>query len=179
MFRSLLRGPFPPRLMLVTCCRNEHQSNACLDSLRNTDREFVQYQEISLLPLSPNEAEELAATALQRPGSDSDEMIIRIARESGGTPHFILELSRTVAQDLPNENFDFGDLVLSRFDQLSGDARRVLELISVAAQPILIGTIAAACSSTNTCFSILEKLRSSRFISGSVSYTHLTLPTKA
>ena len=72
VFRSLLRGPFPPRLMLVTCCRNKHQSNACLDSLRNTDREFVQYQEISLLPLSPNEAEELAATALQRTGSDSD-----------------------------------------------------------------------------------------------------------
>lgn len=164
VFGSLLNSS-PPRLLLLACCRAGQQAVPCLEALRNLNHELIDYFEVNLTPLTAAEAEKLAADVLARSGRFDVELAKRIARESEGIPYFIVELSNSVSRDPSAKLNDLDELVWNRCEQLSPEARRILEIISVAAQPIKVSTVMSAGEAHNESHAILTRLRSSGFIS--------------
>ncbi len=149
LLSELLRPPDPPPLLLVGCFRIEGDSDnplwKTLLGLRSSASPELEVLELEVSELLPAEAEKLARALLQteRTSSVSAESI---ARESRGNPFFIDELARHVREgaglgDAVDMSIAGGavaldDVIWARASRLPEDARRLLETVAVAGQPI-------------------------------------------
>jgi len=147
LLSELLRPPDPPVLLLFGCSRSEDVANTqFLRVFRATQDEvnsFLDRRELLLMALNQTEAESLACTLLGRVGPATNAHAAAIARESGGNPFFIYELSRHFQigaewgnSPSPTEGVTLDEVLLSRIRQLSEDSRRLLEVIAVSGRPI-------------------------------------------
>jgi eukaryotic-like serine/threonine-protein kinase len=142
LFRELLRLPDAPRLMLMVSYRSEDRAESVslrsLPGIHEAKEAWV--HPIVLDPLNPEESRELAAELLtDAPGAS---FIDDIAEEATGSPLFLVELARHVADGLDNDASDplgggrLKQILRLRFSLLRERERRILEVVSVAGKPV-------------------------------------------
>jgi len=146
LLADIMRPPDPPALLLIFCSRDQqdHGSwddvsveapirHAALDSLLSALSPRL--TRIELGPLAQPDAIELARQFLR---GATPRMAERVAEEAGGEPLFIAELAihmQTVASQ-DSRPIGLDELLRRRVDQLPDNARELLELVSVAGEPI-------------------------------------------
>jgi tetratricopeptide (TPR) repeat protein len=147
---ELLEPPDAPKLLLVCGYRTgegkaagllaDHQRRATLagDALR--------VREVEVGPLADADARRLAALLLGV--EETAPQLERIAREAHGSPFFVEELvryTRALGEQRPDAaDVSLERLVQARVKQLPEDARRLLEVVAVAGQPVAQGQASRA-----------------------------------
>ena len=145
LIAELLRPPGAPALLMVGCYRTEDSGHSpflqTLSSLM-AGASTASTVQLELRDLAPREARDLAASLLGAAEADPIEGADGIARHSGGNPFFISELARYARsrRELPElaalDAPTLDDLVNVRLSALPEQARRFLELVTVAGQPL-------------------------------------------
>lgn len=142
--RELLRQPDPPPVLFLVAARSEQQAN------HPDVRKFLSCEDegplslaLSRLEIGPLSAEESEALALQRLGGRPDALVHarEIAKESGGMPIFVEELSRHVALQESglqqvSAAVSLEQVIGQRLDGLPVESRAVLEVVALAGRPI-------------------------------------------
>jgi hypothetical protein len=144
LLADLLRPPDAPRMLVVLAYRSDEAEHseclrALLPALRAAAGPALGLPEIAVEALDEQEARELALRELTRGAPPEAEAPLdraaAIARESGGWPFFIRELGRP--HDAPSGAQPSLEAMLwARVSALPDGARRLLEVIAVAGQPI-------------------------------------------
>jgi hypothetical protein len=145
LLSELLRPPDPPSLLLIASYRSEDAASSPLlrrlAALR-TSAGHAEARELVVGELSPRDALRLALARLGPGCREADAEAI--ARESGGSPFFIDELvrhSQEGAEISPGGNAKapetrLDEVIRARVRRLPEEARRLLEVVSVAGQPL-------------------------------------------
>ena len=139
---DMLRPPDPPQLLFVACYRtDEAAQSALVGALLASEGARV---DLPLDRLAPDEIRHLAR--LLASGHALDEQHFKdIERDSSGNPFFIAELVGFLQRESLTSRSTSGtgstrarlDAVLRRrFDRLSDDARRLLEVVALAGTPL-------------------------------------------
>ncbi len=149
LLSELLRPPDPPPLLLVGCFRVEADSDnplwRTLMGLRTAGSPELEVRELVVCELAEQEAEELAETLLETRARSAGASSRSIARESRGNPFFIDELARHIREGAELKEavaspaggpIHLDDVIWARASRLTEDARRLLETVAVAGQPI-------------------------------------------
>jgi eukaryotic-like serine/threonine-protein kinase len=149
---ELLRPPDPPAMLLIACYRSEEAKTSTFlqTLLRETTGTSSEARELVVGELTPLEARNLSL-ALLGEQLDSIARAEAIAYESGGNPFFIDELVRysqagtTVVKhpDTDTQQYEraetqttLDEVIQTRVSLLSEEARRLLEVVAVAGQPL-------------------------------------------
>ncbi len=141
LLAQLMRPPNVPPLLLLLSYRSEDaQRSPLLSSLLAKDGLLAlgtTAHEVSVGPLSEDESRSLAYQLLSSEGADTDAAWT-IARESRGHPYFIHELAHYVKAEGLAEGIALSlDMVIGkRVARLPENARRLMEVVAVAGQPI-------------------------------------------
>jgi len=156
---ELVRAPGPPAVLWVASVRQEETATSPmmrrLTQLRETTHKDVDVTELRLAGLGSNEAQQLASILV----SDDTGRAHAIAAESGGSPFFVHELARASGED-----HALGSLVRRRVARLQGAARRMLEVVAVAAQPLDLDVAARASEVGDELREALGTLRIERLV---------------
>jgi len=139
LLEELLRPPEPPRVLVVVSTRSE-SPNPGLEAV--IGRMGVAVTRLDLEPLTDADARQLVIRLLGDRGAGLAE---RVVREAAGIPFFLGELVRylqTAGDDIGA--LAIGDVVRRRISLLPASARRLLELIAVAGEPLTLRELAAA-----------------------------------
>ncbi|HZO09564.1 MAG TPA: hypothetical protein VFC77_09300, partial [Myxococcota bacterium] len=164
---ELLDGPEPPRLLLVVSYRSEDAGSAVLQPLLALGARGgagIVFREISVGELSAGDARGLARELVgTRPGADED--VERLVGEAGGNPFFLQELARAGAAS----GLRLDDLLRRRVDRLSEPERRLLEVVSVAGEPIERRVAAEAAGLGGKETAVVARLRTGHFLRESVA----------
>lgn len=133
---ELVRPPDGPPLLLVACYRSVVRT---ADTLVRQHLPWVAsslyVREVNVPELSPDDALRLARELM---GSGAD-LAEDVARESGGNPFLLDELARAPdrgAASIRPGSVSLRDLVHARVRRLPESARRLLDVISVAGEPV-------------------------------------------
>jgi hypothetical protein len=149
LIRELLRPPTPPRMLMLLSYRSEDAAAPILAELRSArDHGGAEAREIVVGPLELDEARALAVAQLG-PGEASHVLAAIIAKESCGNPLFVDELVRHVGH---GKDFDrtlggtlrLDDVLYEQVTSLPDDARRLLEIVAIAGQPVARAVAASA-----------------------------------
>ncbi|HEY6878752.1 MAG TPA: AAA family ATPase, partial [Polyangiales bacterium] len=143
LLADALAPPDPPNVFVVGTCRSRHAAPA-LDDLLSLPG--LLSAPIDLAPLTHVEAVELALSALPGNTEDAYEVAERIARESGGSPLWVLELAGGEGERtrvLGADSLDW--LIQQRLAALTPDARKMLELASLTGRPLPREVLVRAC----------------------------------
>ncbi len=143
LLKALLAPPQPPALFLVMTWRSEDAETSpflstFLPALDKLD-ESLHRLDLSVGELTETEAVELATSLLDERGRQAPERIAAIAREAHGNPFFIDELARHTRMYDTGPDSDLsslGDVIFRRVTELDPAARRLLEVLAVAGQPV-------------------------------------------
>jgi serine/threonine protein kinase len=145
----MIREDMPPLLFVATYRREEQRDSALLQALNVAagDAHDGRVREIALEGFDAGEAQELVDAV--RPGSAAEARIERLVGETGGSPLFLAELVRRVADaeaetnasddgpdGEPSGEYTLERLLRERIRGLNEDERRLLEVVAVAGQPI-------------------------------------------
>jgi serine/threonine protein kinase len=183
LLNEILRPPNPPALLLIACYRSEEAETSpllrMLLPMLTTPDSGTYVRELAIRELSPSETRELTLALLGEtsPSSKAEAIIT----ESGGSPFFIDELvqysrvspvSATQFKAGEIEQFgsaESGDITLSkviqmRASQLSGIARRLLEVVAVAGQPLDLQVVKQAAGISTDGHDALAILRSQHLV---------------
>lgn len=152
---SLLQTPTPRKLLVLATLRtDEHTSETeegrYLDQVIATLQQRVDCRHISLGPLSEHEQRELMKRISRLPKFEgiSRHLEAPIWRESAGNPMLLAELARSTSEtptDLDSRaSLRFEDVLWSRFQRLTPEARALMECIVLADEPLPVRVLAAA-----------------------------------
>ncbi|MCX4239288.1 serine/threonine-protein kinase [Paraliomyxa miuraensis] len=157
---ELLRGSGRPPLLLVAGYRDDAgRRGAVLDGLRARARPIAGaliVEDVELGPLADEETRALAL-ALLTGHEDAQPLAERVARESRGLPLLVVELARHVTLTRREGVASAGDelravdalrlesVIQSRVARLPAPARRLLEAVAVAGQPLAQQVVLDAC----------------------------------
>jgi serine/threonine protein kinase len=163
---ELMRPPGAPSMLVIGAYRSDEvEASALLQRLLAAEaakERAADVRHLSVGELSASEAEQLANTLL---GPDAESaQAASIARGSGGSPFFIDELVRfdQAGVERPQEKqADLDEIVRERVRRLPDEARRLLEVVAVAGQPVELAVAgdAAALSSVTKSASLLRDVR--------------------
>ena len=142
-----------PRMLLLLSYRSEYAGNACLREFRRAwESGHIPSSEIDVLPLTPDESRELATELLAGAGVP-DSRIEQIVEEARGSAFFVQELAEFArsgvewqvesrdAKSAAAQGADLDEVLWRRVQQLPEEARVLIEMISVAGQPIRFGDL--------------------------------------
>lgn len=175
LLEALLRPPDAPTLLLIGCYRSEEAGTSPLLRI--------------LLPLwrnAPAALEKRSVVVRELPAEDSRELALAlladhqpattaraetIARESGGNPYFIEELTRYTqgepgppAAESVAADVTLSKVIEARVLQLPPAGRRLLDVVAVAGQPIEADVACRAADLENDGRSVLAVLRSAHLV---------------
>lgn len=147
LLEALLRPPDPPVLLLIGCYRSEEELTSPLLRvvlpLRQNVGPELERRDIEIGELLAEEARELALALLAGDERATTARAEAIARESRGNPYFIEELSRFPQGGAPDPGradvtteVTLNEVIEARVSRLSVAARRLLDVVAVAGQPI-------------------------------------------
>ena len=142
LIEHVMRPPDAPAMLLLTSFREEDRAHSTFlqhffAAQRNHPGDRVVELEVSAL--SAGDAEQLATQLLSDAGAPpARQQLERIAQEAGGHPLFIDELARYLrTHSEPSSGLtNLEDVLFRRIKELPDSARRLLEIISVAGQPL-------------------------------------------
>ncbi len=162
LLSHLLRGPDPPRVLLLLCYRDEDAATSPFIR-RLAEDESAETRDLPVDPLPAADARSLAAARLGETVHAD-----RIAAEAGGNPYFIGELARHAtagtARVPPGEAGRLDAILISRVRQLPSEARAMLELVAVAGQPVRLGDVYRAASLPTADPEVVQWLRAERLV---------------
>jgi len=132
LLAEVLAPPKAPRMLVVATRNIARPRQAAPLSVQTSVRSFATHS----FTLEPLAAEEARALALQLVAPDSAAAEL-IANESGGVPHFLLELAQHHRRGArhPHE-LSLAYLLAQRVDELTLEQRTALELVAVAVRPL-------------------------------------------
>jgi len=172
LLAELLRPPDSPPLLVIAAYRSEEADTSPLLTelrrIRETDENALgEVREVQLGELAGNEAHDLAR-ALHLDTTGSSGRVDAIAREAGGSPFFIIELSR-FSESSGLSELDSGEMALdhvirSRIAQLPAGGRDLLEIVAVAGRPIMAKAANAAASLRPEDEAMLARLRADHLL---------------
>ena len=146
LLSAILGPPDPPPLLLIGCTRIRDLDAPGKGSFLPSDAPGMEDdplsnpEELFVEQFSPEEAEELARRLLLSGGQSAAEMADPIALESHGNPLFLDELVRASLSEQgsghPAVPLTLHDLVGGRVSRLPDEARRLLEVVAVAGEPV-------------------------------------------
>jgi hypothetical protein len=179
---EVLRPPDPPALLLVGAFRSEDAGISPFLKILLATREAgprVDRREISVDPLTPAEATELALELLGRDAPDAAACADAIARESRGSPFFVHELVRHAGCDDGPEGrpptaggVTLDDVLWARIERLPEEARRLLQLVAVSGQPLARAAACRAAGLETAGRPALAVLRAGRLVRGTGPEEH-------
>jgi hypothetical protein len=179
LLADLLQPPDPPALLLLVAYRSEDAGAPCLSALWHAlgdDGAGLDRRELAVEPLTFEEGRDLVRTLLDptRPGAEGDAEAI--ARESGGNPFFLHELVQHVRQGgpggagtadaAPAHHLTLHEVLWNRIVRLPDAARRLLEVVAVAGQPLPQDQACQAAGLDGDDLAALPVLRAGRFVRG-------------
>ena len=132
LLREILRPPDSPDLMLILCYRTEDRKSPCVTALYEAETPGT--TEIHLRPFDREKSLRLAHGLLSREDPDWSARAEAIADECGGSPYLAIELAQHAGTQIGSASLD--DVLWERIEALPGEARRFLEIVSVAARSI-------------------------------------------
>lgn len=145
LLTDLLRRPDAPRLLFLGVYRSEYAvTSACLAALLAAEAGSpgaTPHREIRVEALQTEDAKRLAR-ALLGESSASEEVIAAVASESKGIPYFVHELvlhvreGATLAPRADGAPLRLETALSERIARLPEEARDLLEIVAVAAQPL-------------------------------------------
>ena len=139
MLRELLRPPDPPPVLLLACFRREDAERSPLLRMMTADPDLAGVRQVVELGELPQaEAAELALAVLGADDTAGRARAAAIAREAGGSPFFVDELARHRSGAAPGagDAVRLDAVIQARVGQLREDARRLLEVVAVAGEPL-------------------------------------------
>lgn len=172
----LFQAPEPPAMLLLACHRTEDGKlspaiQVFRGLLAGTSTESL---DLWLKELPEPEALDLARALLGRGFAHSEDRAAWIARNSGGSPFFIAELSRQVLAAGASSGdrgpqawarpLSLDPLILDRVAGLPEAGRRVVEFLSLAGCPVDGELLARACGLGQPPAELLTQLRTARLI---------------
>jgi tetratricopeptide (TPR) repeat protein len=162
---ELVRPPDPPPLLLVLSYRTEEaETSALLKTLLPALRAHAAGRsmvEIDVGELSFADARRLALQLVEdTPGAMTHADAI--ARESRGSPFFVQELARRVAES--GELLPLDQILQARVAQLPPDARELLELVALTGQPLDLDVASSAAATPVDSLAALRHLRVQRLV---------------
>ena len=177
LLEHLLAGPDPPSMLLVLTWREADIATSPflepLLELQEQLSETIPPEEIRLNDLTGPEARQLAHQIFERiqGADDADEPEIdveKIVRESRGNPLFVDELSRRAmaSETIDSDIVELDDLLFERVQDLPDLARRLLEVLAVAGQPVEREILRQAAQVDSDILPSISLLRSERLIRG-------------
>jgi tRNA A-37 threonylcarbamoyl transferase component Bud32/tetratricopeptide (TPR) repeat protein len=162
---ELVRPPDPAPLLMILSYRSEEAgTSALLKTLLPALRVPAAgraLKEIDVGELSFEDARNLARRLLEgfhTAATHADA----IARESGGSPFFVQELARRVADS--GELLPLDQILQARVAQLPADARELLELVALTGQPLDLDVAASAATTPIDSLAALRQLRVRRLV---------------
>jgi serine/threonine protein kinase len=175
LISEFLRGPDPPRLLLLGSYRSEKDSwSPFLQQLLAPDgaASGVDRVDLDVEPLTEAEAEELALELLggDTPGVSAYARVV--AKESQGSPLFVHELVRSAGHSGPPLSARSGvldDVLWTRIQRLPEASRRVLWVVAVSGRPLSWADATAAAGVYEGKLTALTVLSSGRLVRGAGS----------
>lgn len=171
LLADLLRPPQAPVMLFLASYRTEDRDRSrvlqvLLPEIMNSSKQAVDVRTVSLAPLGAQESEELARSLLISEGVASGTLAASIARESQGNPYLIDALVRHhFAGGSPGAAcVTLDDALWARVLTLSGTARRLLTVTSVAGHPLRQADALQASGVGGDLHEALGVLRTSRLI---------------
>ena len=147
LLEELMRPPEAPAILLILAYRTEEAlTSPLLSRLLPAIAGTTDSREVIVERLDPLETRDLAQVLLRAPVG-SDPVVESIARESGGNPFFLSELARSVEVEAegapagvsgaaPGPAPSLEQIIQLRVARLPEDARRLVEVLSVAGGPV-------------------------------------------
>jgi tetratricopeptide (TPR) repeat protein len=152
---ELVRPPGAPRLLLAMTYRDTGEDGPFLVSLRERWPAGVATREVVVGPLDAEEAEALSLSLIGSTDVQSRRVARAVARESGGAPFLVEELTRshhalrsTTGEALGAVSLE--QMVMARLERLPRDARAALDAIAVGGGPVRTSVVGAVCDLTST-----------------------------
>lgn len=136
LLADVLRPPSPPPVLLVASYRDDSEQVGPF--IERLDESMERTCDVPVTRLSPEQARRLARSLLASV-SAREQFAEAIADESEGSPFFVTELARYVANRPPGVSFELSlhDLLETRILELSPPARALLDVIAVSGRPVL------------------------------------------
>jgi serine/threonine protein kinase len=176
LLTELLMPPDPPVLLLLASYRKEEEQRSPFlgEFLGGRQTTAAEWRVLDVDPLNEDAAHALAEMLLAEEGHDQGltDRAGLIARESRGSPFFVYELVQYLREAGAGtvagaEDSDLLEEVLwSRIRALPGPARRLLEVVAVAARPLRQADACAAAGLTHEDRPVLSLLRANRLVRG-------------
>ncbi len=168
LLADLLAPPDPPALLLIVAFRSDEERNPILQTflsaMRRTHPGLL--RDIEVGELEPADARELATTLVGGKSAATADRIEAIARESGGSPFFVDALARyaSIAPAAGAGEMTIEHLIRARVAQLPDEARRLLDVVAVAAAPLGVHVAGVAAGLATDDPALVELLRGRRLI---------------
>ncbi len=150
LIAELMRGPETPRLLLLLAYRTgdrtkseplkmllgESSPIALEHAVFSRETRPVEVRLVEVNALGGEDASSLARSLLGSQGPAAASQAAMIANESSGNPLFVRELARHANERGSLGTTSLEEVVSDRVQRLPGEARRLLEMISVAGSPV-------------------------------------------
>jgi tetratricopeptide (TPR) repeat protein len=161
LLRQLLAPPDPPPVLFVGCYRSEDRARSpFLQAMAPLLQDARDARPLELMPFDDREARELASSLLP----EGERQRARdIALLSGGSPIFI-ELIARHAREAPLAGLTMEEALLRRVRELPGAARRLLDVVVAAGQPVDARAVHLAAEAEAAGGRLLAQLKSERLV---------------
>ena len=136
LLTTLASAQEPDPILVITCHRSEEAHAPLLaDFVRTLERNArIQVRPLELGPLAPRAAAQLALALLPETGAGpAIQRVQNIAAEAQGSPFFVLELARFQRDRTVPASRSLREVLAERIAALTPPARRMLQLVSIAA----------------------------------------------
>ena len=190
---ELFKGPDPPPFLFIGSYRLEDEHNspflsALLEHGETLRRRGVDLRQIDVEPLTDGEAESMVL-ALDPQGDVGADRLLNLLQEAGGSPLFLSELVRYSSRrrgvdrrlhQIPSrrqQDLQLSDLILGRVEQVSPLARRLLEVVAVAGQPVDLEVARLAAELQSGGSEVVAELRRHNLLRQTVVEDHVELET--
>jgi eukaryotic-like serine/threonine-protein kinase len=166
LLSGILQPPHSPRILLIACYRAEEGiASPLLQALRHSVAEAGSAAgviELPLVGLSQAESARLAIAYSGAPGNLDSARAAAIARDSAGNPLFISELVRAPEAATPSSSLD--QVIQARIARLAEPARRLLEVVAVAGQPMELELAKQAAQHRGADYDVMTALRGGHLV---------------
>jgi len=133
---ELMSGPDAPPVFMVATARPGPGRTAAAEAIR------VPTRTIDLAGLLPDDARRLLAAL--SPGAADADAAAQVVAETAGHPMFLAEMARHLSRAATGARLDLDDAIAQRIAGLPDDARRLLEIASLAGAALELGAAAEA-----------------------------------
>jgi hypothetical protein len=172
---ELVRPPTaPPLLIVMTHREGEALTSPFLIETNAHWPEKAERRDLAVGPLDADGAQRLALALLGFDDEDTRRQAIDIAKESGGNPFLVEELTRSISglhrvvpeayAEVEAPVYTIEQMVGQRVARLPNDARQVLEMIALSGRPMPTSVMGRACETGGATYELVALLSARRFV---------------